>query len=400
VDGRPMSNPLLFFAITMSLCAFIAAALYPSDAATSRPWVAVGLTMWSVLSVRIATHEWSPRLHESTLRTHLRRAIVTVFALQACGLTVAHSAELLMSSWGVMRAAFFLAGAVDLLHTLLIHLLYIFYAADQPTMPIAHSSGVRVGPPTFWSYLPCAYSVLIGLALNARVRARISYYTGAATLSIGLGQLGAGELPGARDLVRELDGELPGQVYAQTRLASAERLSERLSLDDGGSGAGSVLGGSVHGGSVHGSKGLEDLDGSPAASEGAADAGQTRRKISAELRKVERRMAQLDGERLRLTRLLAQTADEQASLPHSTAALGGSPLVGRAGHRSAGSSVCTSASSDAGREGSHTPLQALDELVRTFGPAEASQRGSSSSSGGGGGLGAGRQRPVRPRDCD
>ena len=67
---------------------------------------------------------------------------------------------------------------------------------DQPTVAIPHASGLRVGPPTINSYLPSLYGILVGFALTDRVRARISSWTGAAQLSVGLGQLHAGELDG------------------------------------------------------------------------------------------------------------------------------------------------------------------------------------------------------------
>ena len=326
VDGRPANNPLLYFTIVLSMCAFIAAALYPSDASTSRPWVAVGLTMWSVLCVQIAVHEWSPRTHESTVRTSLRRGIVTVFALQGCAVTVAHSVAhelgLGLSSWGVVRASFVFSGSIDMLHTMLIHSMYVFFPADQPTAPIAHTTGVRVGPPTLWSYLPSVYAVVIGFALNTNVRARISAWTGAATLSIGLGQLGAGELPslskagGLRGAAGSYRGSGIMPRAGGSAMSNDDGSSTASAKEDAGSGVGSM------------DSGFSDLA-TLGLDPSLVDPAAARRRACAALRKVERRMAQLETERQRLTRIVSEIDEQQALLPTAVGGVHGGMTLDR-----------------------------------------------------------------------
>ena len=277
--------------------------------------MAVGFTVWSVMCVQIAVHEWKPRPYEPDFRTSLRRGIVLIFALQACVLTFIHATELVESSWTVMRFVVVLAGAVDFVHTILIHLLYILFPDDQPTVAIPHASGLRVGPPTINSYLPSLYGILVGFALTDRVRARISSWTGAAQLSVGLGQLHA--------------GELDSNLAAST---GRDLLSES---GEGGSEAGEGSATSV------GTK-------------------QSIRRLRTELGGVEMRIAHLENERQRLVRQLAVLGD------HQTAGSGRDGSRRSRSRKSAGSSVSSNLSS--------ASSEVLEEIVRTFGPGSDAAR--------------------------
>ena len=193
---KHIGNPLLVFAVTCSITGVIAAAIVPKDTRErSHPMIVLGLAVWSFLCFSIAVYEWAPRAHETEVRTSLRRATVTVFTLGGTLITILYSAELITSSWGALRTTFIIAGASDLLHTMAIHLLYVIDPASQPMFPIAHTSGVRVGPPTTSSYLPLVYIVGFGLLMNESMRERISRCSGVTKLVVGLGQLKAGELP-------------------------------------------------------------------------------------------------------------------------------------------------------------------------------------------------------------
>lgn len=194
--ARREGNLLLTIALTCSLASLVAAAFAPQDSRgpVSRAFVIAGLCYWWALSLALALNEWAPRPYEADHRTAMRRTVVTANVLLVAGLVVAYTTRRCTSSWDAIRAAFFLSAMCDLIHTAVIHMLYIIYPASQPTQPIAYTSGVRVGPPGLSSYLAPVYTIGFSFAMNANVRERISQWSGAARLSIGLSQLRSGEL--------------------------------------------------------------------------------------------------------------------------------------------------------------------------------------------------------------
>lgn len=107
----------------------------------------------------------------------------------------------------------------DLCHTWCIHLLYYMYPASQPTVPILHSSGPRIGPPSWSAYTPPVYGLFVTWLLNNKVRHKVSLATGATRLSIGLGQLRAGELKSC--------SQVNGSV-ALTKAGNVSAMRERL----------------------------------------------------------------------------------------------------------------------------------------------------------------------------
>ena len=194
--NRAFRNPLFVFCVTLSLVAFLAAAIFPRDSMVSRPVVTAGMVTWSIISARITVYEWDERQFEPSLRTHIRRCVLITWSLINFGVTFSYIAEVVRSSWIAIRALFLIGALTDIFHTALIHALYYLDPDSQPTVPIHHTSGLRVGPPPFAAYAPCIYLVIITYFLNAHARERISRVTGGARLSVGLGEVRAGELPG------------------------------------------------------------------------------------------------------------------------------------------------------------------------------------------------------------
>jgi len=122
------------------------------------------------------------------VRTMLRRCMLSGWSLFTVVTTLAYVAELLRSSWASIRAQYAFSGTMDLVHTALIGALYYVDPDSQPKVPIAHTSGVRVGPPPFGAYAPGILLLVIECLLTAKTR---TWLSGA----IALGQVRAGERP-------------------------------------------------------------------------------------------------------------------------------------------------------------------------------------------------------------
>lgn len=192
--GRLFRNPLLVFCLCLSLVSFVVSVLFPRDDSISRPVVVAVFVTWCIMCIRISATDWDQRPHEPSTRTALRRFVCVTWTSCTVMTTLAYISELLVSSWATIRAIFIISAGMDVVHTACIHLLYTIDPLNQPTKPIFHTSGVRVGPPTITSYLGPLYILVVVSLLNARRREAISRFTGGSTLSIGLGQLRAEEL--------------------------------------------------------------------------------------------------------------------------------------------------------------------------------------------------------------
>lgn len=237
--NRIFRNPLFAFCFLTSLVAILVAAFFPSDASISRPVIVAGMITWSIVCVRITIYEWDPRAFEPVVRTHMRRFFCATWAAATFVTTLLYAAELIVSTWTTIRAQFVLSAGMEVCHTCCIHLLYIVDPASQPTMPIHHTSGARVGPPPWTAYAPVLYILLMTWLLDSHHRLIISRATGATRLSIALGQLRAGELielppitydDGDKSLLRShrsRDGTTLGREWTET---SVETLQERLQM--------------------------------------------------------------------------------------------------------------------------------------------------------------------------
>ena len=194
--NRAFRNPLFVFCVAVSLIAFLTAAIFPRDSMVSRPVVTAGITTWCIICARITVYEWEPRQFEPLVRTLIRRVVLTTMSLLSFATTFSYIAEVLQSSWRAIRALLIIGALLDIFHTALIHVLYYLDPDSQPTVPIQHSSGVRVGPPPFHAYAPCIYLAIVAYLLKAQHRETISRLTGGTRLSVGLGELSeaAGEL--------------------------------------------------------------------------------------------------------------------------------------------------------------------------------------------------------------
>ena len=197
--NRAFGNPLLVFCIACSLTAFLLAAIFPDDGSISKSVFVAGMVTWSLIALRILIYEWDPRIvgsyQEPMVRTMLRRFVLITWSSLTFFITFAYVSELVLrSTWGTIRAQFTFAASTDLFHTAVIHILYYVDPDSQPKVPIAHTSGVRVGPPTFGSYAPCLYILIVAFSLTPGMRAWLSRLTGGSKLSITLGQVRAGEL--------------------------------------------------------------------------------------------------------------------------------------------------------------------------------------------------------------
>ena len=193
--NRAFPNPLLAFCLSVILAVVLLAAVFPSDDHVSRPCVTGLFVLWTVVSLRIAVQEYAPREGEHAVRTHLRRTFVcALWSLTTALITLAYASRRFRSSWSAVRAHFIVSGTWDLLHTASIHLHCIIDPASMQTVPIAHTSGVRIGPPTLSSYLPLVYILLTAGVLSADVRARISSVMGITHVTVCLAQLCANEI--------------------------------------------------------------------------------------------------------------------------------------------------------------------------------------------------------------
>lgn len=197
--NRSFGNPLMVFCILVSLTAYLTAALFPHDKDVSKLVIAAGMVTWSIMVFRILAYEWDERysgtVREPEIRTVLRRFVITVWATLTCFTSLLYVSELVESSWLAIRAQFVYASATDLFHTAFIHSLYFTDPDKQPTVPFKHTGGMRVGPPPLEVYIPTLYILAMAYFLTPEVRASISRMSGAAQLSIALGQVRAGEVP-------------------------------------------------------------------------------------------------------------------------------------------------------------------------------------------------------------
>ena len=193
--NRAFANPLMVFCFGCSLTAFLVAAIFPDDGLIWRPVIVAGLLFWSLVVLRITSYEWDARVvgsyQEPVVRTMLRRWLLSGWSLFTVFTTFAYVAEHLQSSWATIRAQFAFSGAMELLHTALIHIMYCVDPDSQPKVPIAHTSGVRVGPPPFGAYAPGLYLLFTVCLLTSKTRVWLSRHMGA----IALGQVRAAEMP-------------------------------------------------------------------------------------------------------------------------------------------------------------------------------------------------------------
>ena len=222
---RSFPNPLLIFCVSCSGAAFVAAAMFPTDNGIHRPCVASIFSAWTLICLRIASHEWSRRASEATAYTVLRRALMCIgWPVVTVCVTMAYITELELarSTWQCIRGHFLISIGFDLVHTVCIHLLHTTDLAPLPMIAVARTSGLRVGPPTFASYAPLLCTMCIIFALNERVRAEISSAVGATQVRIDIANLRMGELPGSI----AADGALSEHSHVLHPAATGESLPD------------------------------------------------------------------------------------------------------------------------------------------------------------------------------
>ena len=62
--------------------------------------------------------------------------------------TMLYAIDVIHSGWTAARLFAGVGyGALDLVHTILIHLMFVFYPECRPEQPVNYMSGARLGPP-------------------------------------------------------------------------------------------------------------------------------------------------------------------------------------------------------------------------------------------------------------
>jgi len=168
------TNPLFPTCLISGYLAVSMASLFPRDESTSRTGVIVTLGVGVLLATHLALNEWAPRPGEGSTRTHVRRLVFSFQVGQGYLLLTMYASQALRSSWGALRLFMFFIGSSDLVHTMWLH---YYYYHSPPLQALAHTSGMRRGPPTVTAYLTACYFVFLAVVMNSQVRNKLTQIT-------------------------------------------------------------------------------------------------------------------------------------------------------------------------------------------------------------------------------
>jgi len=136
-----------------------------------KAWLVFGFALFS----RNALIEVEARSGETHSQTDLRRFIIGLMATTMLTVMALHNRGVVRSSWVAARLFVGLGfGALDLVHTLLLHAMYVWCPSCRPSHAVLYMSGVRDGPPTPKSYMLSIASVLFPLVMTTATRCRIA----------------------------------------------------------------------------------------------------------------------------------------------------------------------------------------------------------------------------------